>query len=233
REGVEVVAPEVGELVTSLDMAGCSLTLTWLDEELERLWLAPVDTPAYRKGSVQIADTDESEEDVLLPGSASESSVEIVSAEGRRTARCAARVLRSVAEVLRESEAELGELDAVAGDGDHGRGMTRGSSVALAAAEAEAERGSLASVLAAPGRVWAQPVARGRRQPAARRERCGERRGALSGSSSAATALEQQRTSLPRPRRRAQLCSGSVVRNQGTRRWWTPWSHSSNSCSER
>lgn len=155
REGVEVVAPEVGELVTSLDMAGCSLTLTWLDEELERLWLAPVDTPAYRKGSVQIADTDESEEDVLLPGSASESSVEIVSAEGRRTARCAARVLRSVAEVLRESEAELGELDAVAGDGDHGRGMTRGSSAALAAAEAEAERGSPASVLAAAGGAWA------------------------------------------------------------------------------
>src|SRR5690606_1104481 len=108
-----------------------------------------------RKGSVQIADTDESEEDVLLPGSASESSVEIVSVEGRRTARCAARVLRSVAEVLRESEAELGELDAVAGDGDHGRGMTRGSSVALAAAEAEAERGSPASVLAAAGGAWA------------------------------------------------------------------------------
>src|SRR5690606_35554283 len=115
REGVEVVAPEVGELVTSLDMAGCSLTLTWLDEELERLWLAPVDTPAYRKGSVQIADTDESEEDVLLPGSASESSVEIVSVEGRRTARCAARVLRSVAEVLRGNRARRTQLLVVRG----------------------------------------------------------------------------------------------------------------------
>ncbi|WP_084789318.1 dihydroxyacetone kinase family protein, partial [Saccharomonospora iraqiensis] len=50
--GLEVVAPEVGELVTSLDMAGCSLTLTWLDDELERLWQAPADTPAYRKGTV-------------------------------------------------------------------------------------------------------------------------------------------------------------------------------------
>ncbi|XBQ30554.1 dihydroxyacetone kinase family protein (plasmid) [Streptomyces rapamycinicus] len=45
--GLTPVRPEVGELVTSLDMAGCSLTLSWLDEELERLWLAPADTPAF------------------------------------------------------------------------------------------------------------------------------------------------------------------------------------------
>lgn len=36
--GLEIVDPEVGELVTSLDMGGASLTLFWLDEELERLW---------------------------------------------------------------------------------------------------------------------------------------------------------------------------------------------------
>ena len=34
--GLTIVAPEVGEYVTSLDMAGVSLTLTWLDDELER-----------------------------------------------------------------------------------------------------------------------------------------------------------------------------------------------------
>ena len=34
--GLTVVEPECGELVTSLDMAGFSLTLLWLDEELER-----------------------------------------------------------------------------------------------------------------------------------------------------------------------------------------------------
>ena len=31
-------------------MAGCSLTLVFLDDELEALWRAPADTPAYRKG---------------------------------------------------------------------------------------------------------------------------------------------------------------------------------------
>ena len=47
--GLVIVAPEVGELVTSLDMAGCSLTISWLDEELEWLWLAPADSPAFRR----------------------------------------------------------------------------------------------------------------------------------------------------------------------------------------
>ena len=49
--GVELVSPEVGELVTSLDMAGCSLSVTWLDDELEGYWLAPADTPAFRRGT--------------------------------------------------------------------------------------------------------------------------------------------------------------------------------------
>ena len=43
--GLRVVEPECGELVTSLDMAGLSLTLLWLDEELEHYWAAPADSP--------------------------------------------------------------------------------------------------------------------------------------------------------------------------------------------
>ncbi len=38
----------VGNYCTSLDMAGCSLTVTRLDDELRRLWDAPVHTPALR-----------------------------------------------------------------------------------------------------------------------------------------------------------------------------------------
>ena len=52
RGGVTVVAPLVGEYVTSLDMEGCSLTLTWLDEELEQRWGAPCDTAALRLGEI-------------------------------------------------------------------------------------------------------------------------------------------------------------------------------------
>jgi dihydroxyacetone kinase-like protein len=49
--GGSVVARSlVGNFVTSLDMAGCSATVSILDEEMKRLWDAPVHTPALRWG---------------------------------------------------------------------------------------------------------------------------------------------------------------------------------------
>ncbi|MFF2553713.1 dihydroxyacetone kinase subunit DhaK [Nocardia sp. NPDC058058] len=49
-QGVEIERSLVGSYITSLDMAGCSVTLTRLDEELTTLWDAPVRTPALRWG---------------------------------------------------------------------------------------------------------------------------------------------------------------------------------------
>src|SRR5580765_6529965 len=48
--GVRVVRSLVGNYITSLEMAGCSVTLLKLDDELIRLWDAPVRTPALRWG---------------------------------------------------------------------------------------------------------------------------------------------------------------------------------------
>jgi dihydroxyacetone kinase-like protein len=48
---VAVARTLVGNYVTSLDMAGASVTLCQVDEELLRLWDAPVRTPALRWGS--------------------------------------------------------------------------------------------------------------------------------------------------------------------------------------
>ncbi|MGW5342618.1 dihydroxyacetone kinase subunit DhaK [Streptomyces sp. HUAS TT3] len=50
ERGVPVARALVGNYVTSLDMAGCSVTLCRADEELLRLWDAPVQTPALRWG---------------------------------------------------------------------------------------------------------------------------------------------------------------------------------------
>jgi dihydroxyacetone kinase-like protein len=50
RRGVSLARSLVGSFVTSLDMAGCSITLTLLDDELARLWDAPVHTAALRWG---------------------------------------------------------------------------------------------------------------------------------------------------------------------------------------
>ncbi|MER8044720.1 dihydroxyacetone kinase subunit DhaK [Streptomyces sp. NPDC094032] len=50
ERGVAVARTLVGNYVTSLDMAGCSVTLCEADDELLRLWDAPVQTPALRWG---------------------------------------------------------------------------------------------------------------------------------------------------------------------------------------
>ncbi len=47
---VKVVRALVGNYVTSLDMAGCSVTVCMLDDEAKRLWDSPVNTPALRWG---------------------------------------------------------------------------------------------------------------------------------------------------------------------------------------
>jgi dihydroxyacetone kinase-like protein len=48
--GLETVRFLTGNYVTSLEMAGCSITVTLLDDELTRLWDAPVHTAALRWG---------------------------------------------------------------------------------------------------------------------------------------------------------------------------------------
>lgn len=152
--GLEIVDPEVGELVTSLDMAGASLTLVWLDEELEGYWCSAVDTPAYKKGSSArlpeaVTLGDESEV-------ASAQQVEPGSAVSRAAAAVALGYLHSVTVALHGAEAELGRIDAIAGDGDHGRGMVRGIDAALKAARAALEaQAGIGTTIQRAGDSWA------------------------------------------------------------------------------
>jgi dihydroxyacetone kinase-like protein len=48
--GIAIERRLIGNYITSLEMAGCSITLLKLDDELTRLWDAPCDTPALRIG---------------------------------------------------------------------------------------------------------------------------------------------------------------------------------------
>ena len=50
RRGLTASRNLVGNYITSLEMAGASITLLVLDDELTRLWDAPVHTPALRWG---------------------------------------------------------------------------------------------------------------------------------------------------------------------------------------
>jgi phosphoenolpyruvate---glycerone phosphotransferase subunit DhaK len=51
KAGVTVARSLVGPYITSLDMAGCSVTLLKADDDILRLWDAPVRTPALRWGA--------------------------------------------------------------------------------------------------------------------------------------------------------------------------------------
>jgi dihydroxyacetone kinase len=157
ERGYEIVEPEVGELVTSLDMAGCSLTVMWLDEELEKYWTAPADTPAYRKGVAAQADSGQRRTNAAEDAAAPKVDVaELADDDGRAGGRFVAKALDAIAGMLADAEDELGRIDAVAGDGDHGRGMVKGSSAARdAAARAVRDGAGQASVLAAAGKEWA------------------------------------------------------------------------------
>ena len=50
QAGIVVARSLVGNFVTSLDMAGCSTTVSMLDQDMKRLWDAPVHTSALRWG---------------------------------------------------------------------------------------------------------------------------------------------------------------------------------------
>jgi len=150
--GVDLVAPEVGEYVTSLDMQGCSLTVMWLDEELERYWLAPCDTPVFRRGG-----TIPTEPAAVRAGAGDEApAFGLAAPASQADARCLAGILDAMVAALGEAEAELGRIDAFAGDGDHGQGMRRGAVAAREAIHRAVAGGAGArSALAAAGDAWA------------------------------------------------------------------------------
>ena len=50
KKGIKIARSLVGDYITSLEMQGCSITLLRLDDEMKRLWDAPVCTPGLRWG---------------------------------------------------------------------------------------------------------------------------------------------------------------------------------------
>lgn len=162
--GLDIVVSECGELVTSLDMAGASLTITWLDDELQRLWEAPAYTPAYRRGSVSPAGagavaagavSGAAVSDATGAVSDAEPSVELTEAQSAANARIVA-ALEVAREAIEREHVSLGALDAIAGDGDHGTGMLRGVTAARDYATAHASSQAPRDLLAGAGDAWSE-----------------------------------------------------------------------------
>jgi dihydroxyacetone kinase len=153
--GIQMVDGEVGEFMTSLDMGGLSLTLVWADEEIEKYWFVPCDSPAFRKTKMVDDPLDSSivfntePEALKVNKKGNESS--------RNAAALIAKALEKIKDIISENETMLGDLDAVAGDGDHGAGMTRGSKAAAEAANWLVKEGAGAqTTLAGAGARWSE-----------------------------------------------------------------------------
>ncbi|MEV0600808.1 dihydroxyacetone kinase family protein [Streptomyces sp. NPDC050315] len=127
--GLTPFRPEVGEFVTSFDMAGVSLSVMVLDEELAQLYDAPCDTPAFRSLPGVRGDADDVREAAGVPEEQPQAGP-----SGADLPVTAA--LQAALDLVAANEGELGRLDAVAGDGDHGIGIVRGLRAAVAACRA-------------------------------------------------------------------------------------------------
>ncbi|MFG2136210.1 dihydroxyacetone kinase family protein [Streptomyces sp. NPDC048650] len=133
--GLRPHRPEVGEFVTSFDMAGVSLSLMPLDDELAALYDAPCDTPAFRSLPGTHHEADDLRADAPAPRP-DRRAAERTPTDRPEEEPPATRALRAALEQVARHEDELGRLDAVAGDGDHGIGIVRGLRAAVAAARA-------------------------------------------------------------------------------------------------
>ncbi|MBU4466373.1 MAG: dihydroxyacetone kinase family protein [Actinobacteria bacterium] len=151
--GATIVDPEVGEFVTSFEMAGVSLTLSWLDDDLAAAWRAPAYGAGYRKGSVTQTGA------ALLGDEVDSAAFRTIPAASEESIRAGAVVrgaIFAIRDVIDREADELGRLDAVAGDGDHGIGMQRGARAAADAANVAVARGAGAgTVLCLAGDAWA------------------------------------------------------------------------------
>ncbi|MGB3682275.1 MAG: dihydroxyacetone kinase subunit DhaL, partial [Rubrobacteraceae bacterium] len=154
ERGIEVYSPLVGELVTSLDMAGCSLTLMWLDDDLQELHDAPAATPAFSQGSIETPQATNNGTSASGSSSASTSESPGEGGELTESGAVALDALGRALDSLKSSEDELGKLDAAAGDGDHGAGMVRGMTAAVEAAESGG--GTAGDVLMRAGTAFAE-----------------------------------------------------------------------------
>ncbi|QOT11113.1 dihydroxyacetone kinase subunit DhaK [Paenibacillus sp. JNUCC32] len=121
----------VGNYMTSIDMAGASVTIMKLDETLKKWLSAPCDTPALTvKGAFEPVNYTE-----VIPQEKSEGTVSYknntdaaaaVIKNNRLSLQNIVYLIDQMSEVIIENEVPFCELDAHAGDGDFGMSVAKG-----------------------------------------------------------------------------------------------------------
>lgn len=129
KRGVTVARAFVGNYMTSIDMAGASLSLLKLDEELEELLNAPSDAPAFKvSGPVPAA----AMPNIAPPAQAGEANYGIetpadyAKVSGNLTLQNMMYMVDAMCESAIRNEVPFCELDSHAGDGDFGMSIAKG-----------------------------------------------------------------------------------------------------------
>lgn len=128
---IKVCTSFVGNYMTSIDMAGASVTLMKLDEELKALLFKESDTPAFKVSGptenvqyVEIADADTEETSISYE---TETPVEYSEIKGNKiTLDNMIYLVDKMSEIIIKNEVPFCELDSHAGDGDFGMSIAKG-----------------------------------------------------------------------------------------------------------
>ena len=131
KAGVKIYRTFVGNYMTSIDMAGASVTILKMDDELKAHIDYPVDAPAFKIYSTEAV---QSVAEDLATGSVDaveyddavyEVEGEPVIADVINTAGMVALVDK-MADIIIENEVHFCDMDSVAGDGDFGMSIAKG-----------------------------------------------------------------------------------------------------------
>lgn len=127
--GVTLVRSFVGNYMTSIDMAGASISLLKLDDELEQLLNQPSQAPAFRvDGPVPPAEMPQ-ESEVRADSPANfgiETAREYAAVKDRLTLENVVYMVDAMCESAIRNEVPFCELDSHAGDGDFGMSIAKG-----------------------------------------------------------------------------------------------------------
>lgn len=145
ERGVDISYRLVGEYVSSLEMAGASLSVMVLDDELEELLRAPAGSPFFVQGDAPVPGEPDEMSAALV---SAEASADVVSAGGKSELRRA--LIEALPRMVAYGE-ELRQLDAALGDGDLGITVTEGSLAAADAVKQLPEDADARSILRAAG----------------------------------------------------------------------------------
>ena len=154
ERGAEIAHAFVGEYATSLEMAGASVSICHLDDELSELIAQPADSPFFRHGNLagSAAPRTASAAPVTATVQAPQAQREIETVESPGPLR---EILLAVATRLPAHNDELRELDAALGDGDLGITVTSGAEAIQQALQALPGNASSREVLRAAGTAFA------------------------------------------------------------------------------